>query len=94
MVIPALVSASTDARLRGAPMGVYVWLLCHHLDVEAWRPLKFYAMARELGVKPHTAGRAVRVLLAAGYLDRRGANAGDYEYRLRLTHLKPCPETA
>ena len=85
MVIPALITASTDHALRGAPMGVYVWLICHRLDVESWRPVKFYAMAHELAIKPHTAARAMRLLSDGGYIERRGSRGAGFEYRLRMT---------
>jgi len=86
MVIPALVSASTDARLRGAPMGVYVWLLCHRLDVATFRTCKVDALVYALKVRRSTASRALRALVDCGYLERRGHPATGYEYRLTLTH--------
>ena len=83
--MPALVTASTDQRLRGAPIGVYLWLVCHHLDFEAYRALKIDGLATSLRVKRHTASRALRVLVEGGYVERRGRQATGYEYRLRWT---------
>lgn len=78
----ALARASEDARLRGAPLHVYLWLSCHHLDVEAWRPVKLAGLAAVLKIKRHTASRALRVLVEGGYVVRRGQAATGYEYRL------------
>lgn len=78
----ALARAAEDERLRGAPLGVYLWLACHHLDVEAWRPVKLTGIATVLRIKRHTASRALRVLVEGGYVARRGQAATGYEYRL------------
>lgn len=85
MVIPALVEASTDPRLRGAPLGVYVWLICHRLDFTHYKPLKIDGLAVSLQVKRDTASRALRLLVDGGYLDRRGVAQSGYEYRLWWT---------
>lgn len=85
MVIPAMVTAATDPRLRGAPMGVYVWLVCHRLDVTAFRTCKVDALVHALQIRRSTAGRAMRALVDAGYIERRGQPATGYEYRLILT---------
>lgn len=83
--MPAMVSASTDQRLRGAPIGVYLWLVCHMLDFEDFRALKIDGLAMSLRVKRHTASRALRLLVDGGYVERRGQQATGYEYRLRWT---------
>ncbi|RTL04198.1 MAG: hypothetical protein EKK62_16790 [Acidimicrobiia bacterium] len=85
MVIPAMVSASTDQRLRGAPLGVYVWLVCHRLDLQEYRALKIDGLAVSLRVKRHTASRALHLLVDGGYIERRGVPQTGYEYRLRYT---------
>ena len=85
MVIPAMVSASTDQRLRGAPLGVYVWLVCQMLDLQEYRPLKIDGVAYGLKVKRDTVSRALRLLVDGGYLERRGQPQTGYEYRLRYT---------
>lgn len=82
MVIPALSAAADDTRLRWAPLAVYVWLLCHHLDLQTYRPVKLSGIAIACRLKRHTASRALRVLVERGYIERRGQAATGYEYRL------------
>lgn len=88
MVIPALVDAATDRQLRGAPLGVYIWLLCHHLDLEDWKPIKINGLAVSLQIKRHTASRALHVLVDRGYLARRGKPEVGYEYKARSTRQR------
>jgi predicted transcriptional regulator len=84
MILPALVSASNDPTLRGAPLEVYVWLLCNHLDVEEYRAVKIYGIARVMKLHRATASKALRRLVLRGYIERRHTGPGGYVYRLRL----------
>ena len=88
MVIPALRDASEDLSLRGAPLAVYVWLI-HRLDTQVAAPVKIAGVAHALRIKPHTAGRALRVLVARGYLHRRHTGRDGYAYRLLHARLAP-----
>lgn len=85
MPFPAMVAASDDDRLRGAPLDVYVWLCCHRLDFVEFRGVKVAALAITRRIKPDTASRALRLLVEYGYLERRYEHRAGYEYRLRLT---------
>lgn len=85
MIFPALVSASTDDQLRGAPLDVYLWLCCHRLDFIEYRPVKIGGLATSRRLKSDTASRALRILVERGYIERRYLQREGYTYRLRLT---------
>lgn len=84
MILPALVSASNDPALRGAPLEVYVWLVCNFLDIEEYRSVKIYGVARVMKIHRATASRALRRLVHRGYIERRHTGSDGYQYRLRL----------
>jgi len=88
MVIPALLTAAEDHVLRGAPLAVYVWCI-GQLDLQEPRPLKVAGIAHALRMKPHTAGRALRILVARGYLGRRHLGTQGYAYRLHFSRIPP-----
>ena len=88
MVIPALLTAAEDYELRGAPLAVYVWCI-GQLDLQELRPLKVSGIAHALRMKPHTAGRALRLLVVRGYLSRRHMGTIGYAYRLHLSRIPP-----
>lgn len=84
MVIPALVSASTDPALRGAPLAVYVWM-CAHLDLHEPRTVKAEALAQALRMRRHTVGHAFRVLVARGYIQETSRVGRIRRFRLYLS---------
>lgn len=83
-MIPALLAAATDRHLHGAPLAYPVLLhLTEVLSLTEFRPVKAWAVADRLHIKPHTAGRALRVLTDRGYLERGEDDArGVGRYRL------------
>lgn len=85
MMLPALVTASQDEALRGSPLNVYVWLICHRLDNESYRTVKIEGLAATLKMKPDTVSRAMRLLHERGYLARRYVQREGYAWRLHLT---------
>lgn len=88
MLFPALIAASDDDRLRGAPLDVYLWLCCHRLDFVEYRPVKIDGLATSRRIKSDTASRAMRLLVEYGYLERRYQQRRGYDYRLRLTRAE------
>jgi len=88
VMIPALREASEDLSLRGAPLHVYVWLI-HRLDTVVAAPLKISGIAHALRIKPHTAGHALRLLVARGYLHRLHTGRAGYSYRLLNARVAP-----
>lgn len=71
MILPSLKEASTDRRLRGAPLRVLVYL--HGvLEIGEYRVLKTWHVAREIGMDRAHVGRAIATLVACGYI-REGA---------------------
>jgi len=94
MVIPALVAASDDPALRGAPLAVYVWMLAN-LDLHEPRTVKADALAHTLGMRPHTVGRAFRVLVARGYVAETSRQGRIRRFRLYLSrNVANCPPNA
>lgn len=87
-VIPALVDASRDRRLRGAP--VHVLLYLHSvLEYSEARVLKHWAVAKDTGLQRQTVSKAIKRLVETGYLvegERLERNVA--KYRLRPT----CPD--
>lgn len=67
MFVPALADLPKDASLTGAPTRVYLQLL-QELDPIEYRAVKNWALAKGLGMKPQTIGRAIALLVERGYL--------------------------
>ena len=81
-MFPALQEASRDAALTGSPHSVYLWLSCNLLDFGRWQPIKIQGLARAARLGQPTTGKAVRTLVARGYLSRRYVARTGYEYLL------------
>lgn len=80
MILPALKDASTDRRVRGAPLAVLTYL--HGvLELGLYRPVKHWVVADRLGLKRNTVSGALKLLVQLGYLvegARRERNVGTY----------------
>lgn len=88
MIPSALEQANGDARLRGAPMAVYVWAFSN-LDTMEYRPVKILALAANLHMAKETAVFALRRLCEAGYLARGPRPHGEARrYRLLASPVK------
>ena len=67
MILPSLKQASTDRRLRGAPLRVLVYL--HGaLEIGEYRVVKTWHVADRIGMNRAHVGEAIRILVALGYL--------------------------
>lgn len=88
MVIPALVDAGRDPVLAGAPLRVYV-VLVSRLDVMTATTIKADALARELGMRPHTVGRAISMLVERGYLGEGRRDGRMRRLRLHFARIAP-----
>jgi DNA-binding MarR family transcriptional regulator len=94
VISPALNEASTDTKLRGAPIQLLVYL--HgKLDPGEYRPLKLWPIARDLGMEKATVGRAMKRLIECGYI-REGhrQRPGGRSYLLLTTRGEPLKRTA
>lgn len=88
MIPSALVQASEDPALRGAPLAVYIWCL-HNLDALEERPVKVAVVARILRMKETTAYEALTRLATCGYLARgHRPQRGARHYRLFAAPVK------
>lgn len=74
--------AAADRRIRGAAVVVY-FHLAEHLDDEIFTAKKTKVVARELHLEPPTAARALRRLVAEGYLERGQKIDRVWSYRLK-----------
>jgi predicted transcriptional regulator len=94
VISPALAEASTDERLKGAPLQVLVYL--HRvLDPGEWRPLKLEPLADILKMEKATVGRAMKRLVECGYV-REGhrARPGGKSYLLLTTRGIPLKQAS
>lgn len=97
-MIPALRLLALDRRLGPRAIRVYGYI-AQDLDYRDFRPVKVYAVARGLGIHRQNAGRALRFLVRAGYLERDGKDGpgGAWTYRLiyspRPTDLRMAPSS-
>lgn len=66
--IPAIDDLLVDRELRGAPTLVYLYL-ARHLDPVAFRPVKKWGIAEFLKIRKQTVGRAIRLLVAKGWIE-------------------------
>jgi hypothetical protein len=73
--LPALRDLVKDAELTGSPTRVYLFLM-EELDPVDYRPVKAWAVAQHLGMKEHTVGRALKLLVERGYLSKRWEGEG------------------
>lgn len=85
MMLPALRALALDRATHGMPASVYLRLAAEFLDVEEYRPLKIGGVAAAMRVAPATVSRAIRALVAQGYLEERPASPGRREFRLLWT---------
>jgi hypothetical protein len=81
---PAMGDASRDPKLHGSTHTVYLWLACNLLNPGDWRGIKISGVAHAARISKPTASKAVRLLVARGYLKRRYAAGHGYEYLLLL----------
>lgn len=88
MSFPALLDAARDPQFtqKGSLPIVYMRLI-GILDFGEFRRLWAGRLARELKLKPHTVGAALRFLSDAGYIERGEKVMDVYTYRLR--HSRP-----
>lgn len=83
MSFPALLDAGDDPLLvrQGSVAAVYLHLV-KRLDFVEFRRVKATRIADTLGIRPETAGRALRALREAGYIDRGQRVLEVFTYRL------------
>lgn len=84
MLFPALQDASRDEALNGTPHSVYLWLACNLLEFGTYRPIKLDGVAMAVGVHRDTVSKAMALLVARGYLQRRYVEREGYEYLLLM----------
>ena len=94
MITPALLEASTDDQLKGAPKEVFLYL--HgRLSYGEYRPLKPWVAARELKMKENTVGRAMKRLVERGYIRQgRREKPGGRSYLLLTSRGETLKKTA
>ncbi len=86
-MIPRLKDASGDLDLQGPPLAVYLRLI-YELDPMEFRPVKQWALARSLQFSERTVRRALKKLVARGYVERGEVRPPDIrEYRLVYSKL-------
>ncbi len=67
VILPSLKEASTDRRLRGAPLRVLVYL--HGvLEIGEYTILKLWAVADSIGMDRSNVSRAITTLTECGYI--------------------------
>lgn len=72
---PALISALSDPRMKGATRQCYDWCILN-LDVQTFRPVKATGL-------PAQVGRKLQTLVSLGYLEHRARPAHEPQhYRL------------
>lgn len=74
--------AAADRRIRGAPF-LLLMHLSDELDDDAYKAKKTKVVARELHLELPTVARALRRLVAAGYLERGAKIDRVWSYRLK-----------
>lgn len=72
----ALDEVPLDPELDGTPTKVYLYLI-RRLDRAEYRPVKAWALAVALQIRPQTAGKALRVLVEKGYLQQAPLDSGE-----------------
>lgn len=83
--IPSLDQALDDAGLAALDLRVLL-KVARELDLQEWRPLKEVVLRRSLRLGRTRLYQALRTLVDAGYLERRGGGPGQVsEYRLPYT---------
>lgn len=88
MYLPALQAAADDHRaLRGAPLTLYLWLLCGRLDVQKFLPVPIKETGTELGMNRDTVSDALNLLVERGYLERRIVYPHKYRFRLLFSRI-------
>lgn len=88
MSFPALLDAGKDPRFtqKGSLAVVYMRLI-GILDFGEFRRVWAGRLAKDLRLKPHTVGAALRTLADSGYIERGTKVLDVYTYRLR--HSRP-----
>jgi hypothetical protein len=87
-----IVQALDDRRLARVSRGV-MWKLRLRLDFLEFRPLKMELVAFDVGIKPQQAGRAMRELVQAGYLDQQPGAVRPGCYRMPWSRRAVDPAT-
>lgn len=86
MIPPSLRDAADDPALSVVAVRVFVWLY-GRLELHEWRPVKAYAVARALRIRPQTAGDALTALVRYGYL-LEGSRDGHIRQFRRVDHRR------
>lgn len=81
IVLPALVDAMQDPRLRGHAREIYAWLYFKRLNADTFTPVKLAAVEYAKRVNRRTAIDALRKLTRTGYIECRTFGRGR-SYRL------------
>lgn len=94
MIWPAFDDALSDNRIKGPPRDLLAYL-AKVLDFAEWRRLKLWPVAKELQMKPVTAGRAMKRLIDCGYV-RQGPREkqGPRSYRLVFSRGTPIRQAS
>lgn len=80
MIPPALIEASKDRKLRGAPIHVLCFLHAT-LEVGEFRTVKHLAVAEAVGITRQRVSQAIHLLVDQGYIRARaegGRRIGSY----------------
>lgn len=89
MILPSLREASTDKRLKGAPIRVLVYL--HgRLELGEYTVVKTWVVARDIGMDRSRVGRAIRTLIRCGYI--REGHALEHNIRRFMLLANPQQE--
>lgn len=71
-VIPTVVAQALEDRELPPVARLAMWYLSRRLDFLEFRDVKTESLATEMGIKATTAGQALHLLVARGYLDESG----------------------
>jgi Fic family protein len=84
--VPRVVEQAMEDRLLRPADRIAMWYLARHfLDFHEFRLVKVAALASLMGVEDQTAGRALRTLVARGYLDEQAADRRSRAFRMPWT---------
>lgn len=78
---PAIDDLVSDSKLTGVPTRVYLHLL-RKLDPQEFRHVKNWGVAKALGLRPGTVGRAMDLLVLSGFLQRGKREQGVWSYTI------------
>lgn len=81
--VPRVVEQAMEDRALRPVDRLAMWYLSrHYLDFHEFREVKTTALAAMMGIEDQTAGRALRTLVARGYLDEQRGDRRSRAFRM------------